>query len=87
MSWTFADALRAEEENKQYLLTLYATGQYRRLCEDYCHEGWTVHRTAAGHLIEAGICSFSVSGCTEDAALRWVATHIRLQVLQGILGC
>jgi hypothetical protein len=75
-----------EVQNKRYLLALYRAGDYRRLCEDYCHEGWYAW-IVDGEVREGGICSFQVAHLSEEDALARVATHIYGQLLQDALGC
>jgi hypothetical protein len=87
MNWTNEDAQRAEDNERRFLLALYAEGKYLDLCEHYCHEGWTYHLNDAGALIEAGICSFLVTQGTEEEALAVVAAHIREELLAGACGC
>jgi hypothetical protein len=83
-----AEGLTAWEADEQRcLLALYEAGEYRQLCERYCHEGWMYGRNDAGELVEAGICSFLVTEGTEPEALAVVAAHIRAEVLAGTLGC
>ena len=72
---------------RAYLLALYAAGEYRQLCETYCHEGWTYDVYDEGRHVDAGICSFIVRDLPEDDALAAVATHIKTQVDAGVLGC
>jgi hypothetical protein len=76
-----------EREEQLDLLALYMAGEYRQLCERYCHEGWEYSLSDDGRLIEAGICSYSVTEGTEEEALAAVANHIHQEVLQGVLGC
>jgi hypothetical protein len=87
MSWTEEDYCQAETLVRDWLLGLYEAGKYRELCERYCHEGWFYGLNDAGELVEAGICSFTVTEGTEAEALAVVAAHIREQVLAGVHGC
>jgi hypothetical protein len=82
MSWTHAEALE-----RAHLLRLYAAGNYRTLCEDYCHEGWHYGLNDAGELVQAGICSYHVYEGPEELALAECAAHIHAEILAGILGC
>jgi hypothetical protein len=76
-----------ERDEQLDLIGLYVAGEYRQLCERYCHEGWEYSLNDAGTLIQAGICSYSVYEGTEEDALAAVAKHIHEEVLKGVLGC
>lgn len=74
-----------ERDELADLESLYASGQYRELCQRYCHEG-AHDATMTGTDATVGVCSFDVPD-GPDAWLQVATELMRRAREDDALGC